>query len=117
MDKKITKAQIIAAMLADENIKANEQYVAYLEHELELLTNKAANKKPTANQKENENIKPVILANLSATDGKTVTELMKSCEELSALSNQRITALLKLLTLEGKGARTVDGKKSLYTLA
>ena len=117
MEKKITKAQVITAMLADEYIKGNEVYSTYLAHELELLTNKAENKKPTANQKENEDIKKVILNNLSLDNGVTVTDLMKGVADLSKYSSQRLTAVLKLLALEGKVDRKVDGKKALYYLA
>lgn len=46
MANKITKREVINAMLADVNVKANATYVAYLENELTLLDKKESNKNP-----------------------------------------------------------------------
>ena len=40
MEKKITKLQVIEAMLNEEFIQDNEMYKTYLTHEKELLLNK-----------------------------------------------------------------------------
>ena len=77
---------------------------------------KSENRKPTKTQAENEDIKSVILAVLSE-DGATVTEIQAKDERLSALSNQRVSALLRQLKDAGKVEKTMDKKKALYSIA
>ena len=116
MANKITKREVINAMLADKNIKVNETYVAYLKNELSLLDKKASNKKATKIQKQNVGIKSTILEVLATMSG-TVTEIQSASVELSELSNQKISALLKQLCANGEVVKTTDKKKSIFSLA
>lgn len=115
MANKITKREVINAMLADETIKTNEVYVAYLSHELELLDKKIANKKATKAQEANAGIKEIILATLSTMSG-TVTEIQAASVELSELSNQKVSALLRQLCESGEVTKKADKKKSIFSL-
>ena len=115
MANKITKREVINQMLAVEDISANAVFKAYLENELALLDKKAANKKATKNQEENVGIKEEILANLTEV-GVTVSELQTKSEMLSALSNQRVSALLRQLIEDGKVVKTMDKKKAYFAL-
>ena len=115
MANKITKREVINAMLADEAIKTNEVYMAYLSHELELLDKKTASKKATKVQEANAGIKENILATLSTMSG-TVTEIQAASAELSEFSNQKISALLRQLCESGEITKTVDKKKSIFSL-
>lgn len=118
MANKITKREVINMMLADESIKANATYKAYLEHELELLDKKAENKKATKNQEENVGYMATILEVLGQSEkAMTVTEIMKSHESLADLSNQRVSALLTKLKDEEKVVRTTEGRKAVFSLA
>jgi hypothetical protein len=118
MANKITKREVINMMLAEESISANETFKAYLEHELELLDKKAENKKATKNQEENVGYMATILEVLGkAEKAMTVTEIMKSDETLSELSNQRVSALLSKLKDELKVVRTTEGRKAVFSLA
>ena len=78
---------------------------------------KADSKKPTANQKENATFKVAILDTLKAI-GKpsTVTDIQNANAYLKALSNQRVSALLKLLKDDGLVEKTVDKKKSYFSV-
>ena len=116
MANKITKREVINAMLADEVIKANETYVAYLTNELALLDKKASNKKATKTQEQNVGIKSTILEVLSTMSG-TVTEIQSASTELSELSNQKVSALLRQLVESGEVVKTTDKKKSVFALA
>ena len=49
-NKKMTKREVINAMLAVESISANADFKGYLENELALLDKKASNKKATKTQ-------------------------------------------------------------------
>ena len=117
-DKKVTKKEVITAMLKEEGIVANPKYKAYLENELALLVKKAENKKPTKAQEENETLKAEVVAVLGGSEkGMTVTEIMNASEVLGDLSNQKVTALVRSLVTEGKVVKTVDKKKSIFSLA
>lgn len=116
MTKKITKREVINAMLAVEAISANEDFKAYLENELALLDRKAGKKKATKTQVENEGFKEEIL-NVLDVEGATVTEIQARSEVLSGLTNQRVSALLRQMVNDGKVIKTIEGKKSLFAKA
>ena len=115
MANKITKREVINAMLKEEVVLNNATYKAYLENELALLDKKAANKKATKTQEENVAIKEEIL-NVLTTEGATVTEIQAKSEVLGGLSNQRVSALLRQLVENGKVVKTTDKKKSYFAL-
>ena len=115
MANKTTKRDVINMMLAEEFVKMNDTYKAYLENELAILDKKSANKKATKTQEENVEIKSEILAVLTS-EGATVTEIQAKSATLSDLSNQRVSALLRQLIAEGKVVKTTDKKKSYFAL-
>ena len=117
MANKITKREIIGMMMKEEVIKANPTYVAYLENELALLDKKARNKKATKTQEENVGIKATILEVLATIGSGTVTDIQNGNAELSALSNQKVSALVRQLVESGKVVKTVEKKKSIFSLA
>lgn len=112
---KFTKSQMFAMIKDVEGVKENAEMVAFIDHELELLAKKSANKKPTKTQEENEGIKAEIL-NVLSTEGMTVTEVQAKSEMLSGLSNQRVSALLRQLVASGEVVKSVDKKKSYFSL-
>lgn len=117
-EKKITKREVINKMLADGNIKANAEFVAYLTHELELLNKKAEKKGKTEDElKEITRLKKVVAGAISTVGKGTVSEIQKADEELSGLSNQKVTSLLKAMIEDGVVIKTVEGRKSIFSLA
>ena len=117
MANKITKREVIGMMMNEEVVKANPTYVAYLENELALLNKKAQNKKATKTQEQNVGIKATILKVLATIGSGTVTDIQNGNEELSALSNQKVSALVRQLVESGEVVRTTDKKKSIFSLA
>ena len=117
MANKITKKEIIGMMMNEEVVKANPTYVAYLENELALLNKKAQNKKATKTQGQNVSIKATILEVLAIIGSGTVTDIQNGNEELSALSNQKVSALVRQLVESGEVVKTTDKKKSIFSLA
>lgn len=117
MANKITKKEVIGMMMNEEVIKANPTYVAYLENELALLNKKAQNKKATKTQEQNVGIKATILKVLATIGSGTVTDIQNGNEELSALSNQKVSALVRQLVESGEVVKTIDKKKSIFSLA
>ena len=114
---KVTKLQVVERMLATESIVANADFKAYLENEKALLEKKRDNKKATKTQTENVGIKALILEVLAEKSGVTITEIQSAREELKALSNQKISALVKQLKDNGEVVKTVEKGKSLFSLA
>ena len=117
MANKITKREVIKMMMNEEVVKANPTYVAYLENELALLDKKAQNKKATKTQEQNKGIKTTILKVLATIGSGTVTDIQNGNEELSTLSNQKVSALVRQLVESGEVVKTVDKKKSIFSLA
>ena len=117
MANKITKREVIGMMMNEEVVKANPTYVEYLENELALLDKKASNKKATKTQEENVGIKATILEVLATIGSGTVTDIQNGNEELSALSNQKVSALVRQLVESGDVVKTTDKKKSIFSLA
>lgn len=117
MANKITKREVIGMMMNEEVVKANPTYVAYLENELALLNKKAQNKKATKTQEQNISIKATILKVLATIGSGTVTDIQNGNEELSTLSNQKVSALVRQLVESGEVVKTVDKKKSIFSLA
>lgn len=115
MANKMTKKDVVNMMLADEAIKANQIYVDFLAHELELL-NKKSTKKSTKNSEANETLKAIILDVLATIESGTVSDIQKQDADLSALSNQKVSSLLKSLVEDGQVEKSTDKKKSKFSL-
>ena len=87
-----------------------------LSHEIELLDARKNSKSKgmTKTQKANEVIMAVIADVLIESGEKmTVTEML-SDERLSGYTNQKISALLRLMIKEGRVDKTVEGKKAYF---
>ena len=126
MEKKITKremfTQIRDAIEIDiannqENSNFNPFMVAFINYEIDLLSKKSASKKPTATQIANEGLKAIILTVLEGSEGMTASEVLAGSDEFAGLSNQKITALLRQLVLDGSVTKITDNKKTLFKLA
>lgn len=119
-NKKMTNA--MALEVAIEVLKATdtEKYTEVVEKLDKMLVqvNKksSANRKPTATQVENEELKGKILAHLATVEKQTVSEMMKTIPELADLTNQRVTSLVTALYKEGKVDRIVEKRKAYFTL-
>lgn len=112
--KKITKREMFAALLAKYDFTTEER--EFLEHELELLTKKnSSEKKPTATQAANEGIKDAILDGL--TEPMTITDMQKKIDGLGELSNQKISALVRQMIMDGLVIKTEDKRKSYFSKA
>lgn len=116
MTTKITRKELFTALLNLEAVKANPLWKEKLEAEIVAIDKKNANRKPTAQQVENENIKAEILDKLSeAENGLTVSQLMK-LTEYDFKSNQQCTALLRQLRLDGLVTREERKDATYYCI-
>lgn len=85
----------------------NEEMVAFIDHEIELLNRKSSgSRKPTARQIENEQLKTEIITYLTQADTmKSIKELQAEIPSLTGITNQRITHMLSALVKENKLAK------------
>lgn len=111
----MTKREMFVAIGNVAEVASNEEMVAFINHEIELLDNRKSGKKgQTKTQKENEGVKAVIVEVLAETGEKmTVTELI-SDERLSGYTNQKISALLRQLVESGQVVKSIEGKKAFF---
>jgi len=101
-----------------ELVADNEELVAFIDHEVELLNRKSATpRKPTKAQQENAVFKANILEALEKV-GKPVSikELVAECPSLAGLTNQRITHLLTALIADDKVAKEYVKKVPFFFL-
>lgn len=73
-------------------------------------------KTPTKTQVANEGYKAEIVAYLSNGEHKTVTEIIKGVTSLNGETTQKVSALMRLLKLEGKVDKEVVKGKTLFYL-
>ena len=117
--KKMTKREMFEQIKSKYALTAEE--VAFIDHEIELLTKKnSADKKPTAKQEANATIKSAILTVMEANPNQmfTVSELMKKVPGLPEdMSNQRMSALVRQMVEAGLVKRTEVQRKAYFSLA
>ena len=123
MAKKMTKKEMFVQILNNHNLKADE--IDFINHEIELLEKRNSNggdKKPTAKQLENADLKTVILDFLADNpdDKFTITDMWKKIPVLAnntEMSNQRISAIVNQLKKENLVVRVEDKRKAYFSIA
>lgn len=114
--KKMTKKDYFEQIKKNYSLTADE--VKFIDHEIELLDKKnSADKKPTAQQVANKSTQEAILANME--DGKmyTITDLIKTVPECADMTNQRVSALVRQMVLDGAVVRIEDKRKAYFKKA
>lgn len=115
----MTKKDYFNLLLTKEEVKTDEKLVKFIENELNLLAKKSSGeKKPTAVQLANEEIKESILDYMTANPNlvMTITDMQKNIEGLAELSNQKVSALVRQLKDEGKVEKIEEKRKSYFRL-
>ena len=113
----MTKKEMFAEI---RNIVAdNEEMVAFIDHEIELLERKSNSpKKPTKTQIENDGFKAEIVAYLTEVDApKTIKELQAEIPSIGGLTNQRITHMLTDLVKAETLTKEYVKKTPYYSIA
>ena len=95
----------------------SQDVINFVNHEIELLDRKHSKTSQTKTQKENELIKESIVKVLTEIDRPvTITELQNESAEMEVYSNQKLSALLKQLVQNGIVTKTIDKKKSYFSV-
>lgn len=115
--KKMTKKEMFAQIMVNYNLTEEER--AFIQHEIELLEKKSSKSGQTKTQKENEILMEQLVIALGEMEkAVTISEFQgNSKAEVATLSNQKISALLKKLVESGKVVKTVEKKKSYFSVA
>ena len=115
---KYTYIDALNEVLANETIseQAREKLTALREQQAKR--NASDSGKPSKKQAENLNLAEELL-NVMKRVGKpsTVSEYMKEDEKFSAMSNQKVSALMRVLESEGKVVKTTEKRKSYFAVA
>ena len=114
----MTKRENFAALRALAVTANDENLIAFIDHEVELLNKKNSYKssKPTKAQVENEGLISVIATVLTA-EPMTISDIQEANEQLGELSNQKISALLSKMIEAGTVVKTVVKRKAYFALA
>ena len=115
--KKLTKKEKFGMVL--DYIQDNEMLVEFINNEISLLTKKASSSVKSKTQLENDNIKSRILEVLMESQEKfTITDFQNTYEEfsISRYSNQKMSALFTQLVNENKIYKTIEKKKSYFSV-
>lgn len=115
MTNKITKKDMFT--MIREVVIDHEDMVQFIDHEIELLNKKASAKKPTKVQIENLALMDKVVEVLGKfPNGATASEVLGASEDFSGMPNQKISALLKKCVENGTVVKTVDKRKSIFSL-
>ena len=102
--EKMTNSKALAFVLANCEIPAD------VKEKLE--------RKPTATQTENVGFKSAIVDYLGTCDkAQTIGDIMKGCAEVSELTNQRVSAIVRQLKDDGIVVREEIKRKAYFSLA
>jgi Fic family protein len=122
MEKKITKKemflQVIALVQGEEISVSLDEIMEFARHEIDLLNKKAnsKSKKEKANDAENNRLSDLILeVLLDSKKAFTISEIMAENSELGALSNQKVSALMKKLVDGGLVVKSVNKGRSYFS--
>ena len=123
MEKKITKKemflQVIALAQGEEISVSLDEIMEFARHEIDLLNKKASSKskKEKANDAENVRLSDLILeVLLDSEKALTISEIMAKNDDLGALSNQKVSALMKKLVDGGQVVKSVNKGRSYFSV-
>lgn len=122
-EKKMTKREVITMLLAEDTIKANEVYVNYLTHEIELLDKKSAQPRKSKANAELEGYRATILEILGEAEAPlSLSEIKAKVDEWADFSPQKMSGIIKPFIYDevknptGSVARTMDKRVAKFSL-
>ena len=115
--KTVTKNERYEQLLAIPAVAENEALVAFIKHEQELLNRKNTTngeKKLTAQQTENLNLKEQIVDVLTANGKQTISQLIPHLNAEGDITHGRVVSLLTQLRNENLVEREKKGKETYF---
>lgn len=119
MANKMTINEYYNALLNLSEVKANPEFVEFLEGRIAVNNKKSESKKQTPTQKANEEIKNFIVESvLSGGNVMTVTQITKALEsKYEGVTLNKVNALVRQLKLDGVVVRTEEKGVAYFSLA
>ena len=115
-EKKITKRdRFMEIRTILEDCERND-LIEFIDHEVELLNNKRASKRPTPNQERNKELTELLMSALSETP-VTIATLCETIPEFNGFTPQKVSGLLRPLIDADIVVKTMLGKKAHFSLA
>ena len=114
---KVAKRAIFTRMLNDENINSNSLYKELLEHEIELLDRKSANRVGGTKNTENVGLAEKLYNLLKASNAETtIAEILQTSEFgiEKGFNSQKIVAIMKILVADNRVEKIVVKRKTYY---
>ncbi len=109
---------VIKTIVETSDVDNKTDVLNFIDHEVELLSKKSSKATPTKNQEANlEIMKTIKLALAECEKPVTISELMVNSEEMNKYTNQKLSALLKKLVDAGEVVKTIDKKKSYFSMS
>ena len=119
--RKITKKErfeMIKEIVLNACVENEAEMIEFIDNEINLLNKKRASGAKTATQKENEVLVEKLYEALAEIGRPvTVSELQKENEDFGAMSNQKVSALMKKLKDAGRVNKVDDKKKAYFSIA
>ena len=119
--RKITKKErfeMIKEIVLNACVENEAEMIEFIDNEINLLNKKRASGAKTATQKENEVLVEKLYEALAEIGRPvTVSELQKENDEFGAMSNQKVSALMKKLKDAGRVNKVDDKKKAYFSIA
>ena len=100
-----------------EVVAGNEELVAFIDHELDLLNKKASTKSTKVNNEQVALMEKIVNVLNEIGRSVTISELQKENAEMAEYSNQKLSAMLKKLVDNKQVTKIVNKKKSYFTTA
>ena len=117
MTKKDWFAMVIA-VVENAEVENCAEMLEFLHHEVDLLAKKSSKSGETKKQKENKVLADQLFSALAEmSEPLTISDFQeKSTHEVATLSNQKLSALLKMLIAEGRVVKTIEKKRSFFSV-
>jgi len=118
MEKRITKKDNYSALLSIVTELGREDLINFVNHEIELLDNRASRNTLTKTQKENlELVEKIYTALVEIARPATIADLQELNSEIGDLSNQKVSALLKKLVDSERVVKVTEKGKAYFSIA
>lgn len=97
------------------------EVIAFIDHEVELLKRKATTnsgeKRLTANQVANGELKIQILDQMESEKLYTISDMLKELPCCEGLSNQKVSSIIRQMVLSGSVEKVVEKRTSFFKKA
>ena len=109
---------LLRTIISKTDCVEKPELLGFIDHEVDLLTKKSTEKKPTKTQIENIDIKEDIVRALASLDRPVqIAELQVHAPRLATYHPNKISALMRQLIEDGRVVKTTDKRKSYFAVA